>query len=40
MPDRVTRPFVFGDNLSRQTLPGYVAVIFPQIDLHGAKEEE
>lgn len=40
MLDRVTRPFVFADNLSRQTLPGYVAIVFPKVDGIEQEEEE
>jgi len=40
MPDRDTRPFVFNDNLSQQTLPGYAAFVFPQVDDMEQEEEE
>ena len=40
MPDRVTRPFVFADNLSRQTLPGYAAIVFPRVDGMEQENEE
>jgi len=40
MPDCVARPFVFADNLSRQTLPGYVAIVFPTVDGMEQEEEE
>jgi hypothetical protein len=38
MPACVTRPSVFADNLSRQTLPGYITIAFPQVD--GMEQEE
>jgi hypothetical protein len=40
MPERVTRPSVFTDNLPWQTLPGYVTIAFPQVDGMEQEEEE